>query len=204
MNKICLLGMALLCACAVFGQQSLKIKVTHADTKEPLVSATVSIPSINKSGITDSSGVATISNLSPGKYEVLVSYVGFSETKVSLTVPLSDTPFEIGMEPEDEEEEEVIIQSTRTSRTIKNTPTRVETIELEEIDEKSNMRPSNVSMLLHESTGIQVQQTSATSGNASIRIQGLDGKYTQLLKDGFAGFGNFASGLSVLEIHPLI
>ena len=65
------------------------------------------------------------------------------------------------------------------------------------------MRPANVSMLLHESTGIQVQQTSATSGNASIRIQGLDGRYTQLLKDGFASFGNFASGLSVLEIPPL-
>lgn len=101
------------------------------------------------------------------------------------------------------EEKEVIIQSTRTSRNIRNVPTRVETIELEEIDEKNNMRPGNVSMLLHESTGIQVQQTSATSGNASIRIQGLDGRYTQLLKDGFANFGNFSSGLSVLEIPPL-
>src|SRR6187549_3038927 len=99
--------------------------------------------------------------------------------------------------------EEVTVQSTRTSRTISNVPTRVETIELEEIDEKNNMRPANVAMLLHESTGIQVQQTSATSANASIRIQGLDGRYTQLLKDGFPNFGNFASGLSVLEITPL-
>lgn len=99
--------------------------------------------------------------------------------------------------------EEVTVQSTRTSRTISNVPTRVETIELEEIDEKNNMRPANVAMLLHESTGIQVQQTSATSGNSNIRIQGLDGRYTQLLKDGFPNFGNFASGLSVLEIPPL-
>lgn len=99
--------------------------------------------------------------------------------------------------------EEVIINSTRTSRTIANTPTRVETIELEEIDEKANMRPSNVAMILHESTGIAVQQTSATSGNSSIRIQGLDGRYTQILKDGFPSFGNFANGLSILEIPPL-
>jgi iron complex outermembrane receptor protein/outer membrane receptor for ferrienterochelin and colicins len=99
--------------------------------------------------------------------------------------------------------EEVTVQSTRTTRTISNVPTRVETIELEEIDEKTNMRPSNVAMLLHESTGIQVQQTSATSGNSNIRLQGLDGRYTQLLKDGFPNFGNFASGLSVLEIPPL-
>ena len=101
------------------------------------------------------------------------------------------------MEVEKEELNEVIVQSTRTSRTIKNTPTRVETIDGEELDEKNNMRPANVSMLLHESTGLQVQQTSATSGNASIRVQGLDGRYTQLLKDGYSNFGNFASGLSI-------
>jgi len=107
------------------------------------------------------------------------------------------------VEKETEELEEIIIQSTRTSRTIRNTPTRIETIDAEELDEKNNMKPSNVSMILHESTGLQVQQTSATSGNASIRVQGLDGRYTQLLKDGYSNFGNFASGLSILEIPPL-
>ena len=117
-------------------------------------------------------------------------------------MPSSDTLIFL-LDAEEEELEEVIIQSTRTSRTIQNTPTRVETIEREEIDEKSNMRPSNVSMLLHESTGLQVQQTSATSSTASIRVQGLDGRYTQLLKDGYPNFGNFASGLSILEIPPL-
>ncbi|MFA9290678.1 MAG: TonB-dependent receptor plug domain-containing protein [Solirubrobacteraceae bacterium] len=98
---------------------------------------------------------------------------------------------------------EVTILSTRMNRKFKNSPTRIETIDAEELEEKSNMKPANISMVLHESTGIQVQQTSATSGNASIRVQGLDGSYTQLLKDGYPNFGNFASGLSVLEIPPL-
>ena len=109
----------------------------------------------------------------------------------------------IKSENETEELEEIIIQLTRTSRTINNTPTRIETIDAEELEEKSNMKPANVSMVLRESTGIQVQQTSATSGTASIRVQGLDGRYTQLLKDGYPNFGNFASGLSILEIPPL-
>jgi outer membrane receptor for ferrienterochelin and colicins len=104
---------------------------------------------------------------------------------------------------QEEELDEIIVQSTRTSRTIKNTPTRIESIDSEELAEKANMKPSNVSMILHESTGLQVQQTSATSGNSSVRVQGLDGRYTQLLKDGYPNFGNFASGLSILEIPPL-
>jgi iron complex outermembrane receptor protein len=48
-----------------------------------------------------------------------------------------------------------------------------------------------------------VQQTSAVSGGASIRIQGLDGRYTQILKDGFPLYGGFSGGLSLLQVPPL-
>ena len=58
-------------------------------------------------------------------------------------------------------------------------------------------------MVLRESTGIQIQQTSASSANQSIRIQGLDGRYTQILKDGFPLFGGFSNGLSIMQIQPL-
>ncbi len=34
-------------------------------------------------------------------------------------------------------------------------------------------------------------------------IQGLDGRYTQLLKDGFPLYGGFSGGLSVMQIPPL-
>src|SRR5699024_2434871 len=145
----------------------------------------------------------SVSFSASGNYTLTISAVGYEQKEVKLTIPHTSDTLEIELESSEHQLEEVIVQSTRTSRTIANVPTRVETIELEEIDEKNNMRPANVAMLLHESTGIQVQQTSATSGNASVRIQGLDGRYTQLLKDGFANFGNFSSGLSVLEIPPL-
>jgi len=48
-----------------------------------------------------------------------------------------------------------------------------------------------------------MQQTSLSSGNTNIRIQGLDGRYTQLLRDGFPLYGGFSSGLSILQIPPL-
>ena len=71
------------------------------------------------------------------------------------------------------------------------------------MDEEVNIKPANISKLLLESTSIQSQQTSAVNGNVSIRLLGLDGKYTQILKDGFPLFSGFAQGLSVLEIPPL-
>lgn len=102
-----------------------------------------------------------------------------------------------------QEMEEVVISSTRSSRTIKDIPTRVEFIAGEELDEKANMKPGDIRMILSESTGIQVQTTSATSANASIRIQGLDGRYTQILKDGFPLYSGASSGLGLLQIPPL-
>lgn len=200
--KILLCIVLLSGAMTAYSQQTLKIKITGGENKNP-VAASILIKETGKGIAADTLGIAVLPFSTNGYYTLVISAVGYAEISSKITIPYSGNILEIELEAEEEEMEEIIIQSTRTSRTIKNVPTRVETIELEEIDEKNNMRPANVAMLLHESTGIQVQQTSATSANASIRIQGLDGRYTQLLKDGFANFGNFSSGLSVLEIPPL-
>lgn len=202
MYRIYALILVTLLTCTTKAQNELKLIIKDNSTKEPLKD--VNIQSNKNNSVTNILGFANLNNIPNGMQTIMFSYVGY-KTRLdtfSFPLPTNDT-IEILMEIEKEEEEEVVIQSTRTGRTIKNTPSRVETIDGEELDEKNNMRPANVSMLLHESTGIQVQQTSATSGNASIRLQGLDGRYTQLLKDGYANFGNFASGLSILEIPPL-
>ncbi|MBS7321225.1 MAG: TonB-dependent receptor plug domain-containing protein, partial [Myroides sp.] len=89
------------------------------------------------------------------------------------------------------------------TRSIQNIPTRIEFIGSEELGEKGNMKPGDIRMLLAESTGIHVQTTSPTSANASIRIQGLDGRYTQILKDGFPIYSGASSGLGLLQIPPL-
>ncbi len=198
MMCICLKGLA---------QQSIHVIVTGSNHQRPLEGATVSMmdtaKQVQATGRTDSLGRFVFPALTSTSFSVTVSYTGYEGRDVFVVAFGNDTTIHIALEPAMEEEEEVIVRSTRTSRSIRNVPTRVETIGREELDEKNNMRPANISMLLHESTGIQVQQTSATSANTSIRIQGLDGRYTQLLKNGFGNYGNFASGLSVLEIPPL-
>ena len=102
-----------------------------------------------------------------------------------------------------EEVEEILVTSIRSRRSFEELPTRVEVLGGEEINEKANMKPGDIRMLLNESTGIYVQQTSATSLNSTIRMQGLDGKYTQLLRDGMPLYSGFSGGLSLLQIAPL-
>ena len=185
-------------------QYNLKAIARDKDTREPLAGASAVLNHAGKGTVSDAKGFIEINNIFKGIQIISFSYAGYETRTATFNFPLaSNDTIEILLATSHEALTEVIVQSTRTSRSIANTPTRVEIIDGEELDEKNNMRPANVSMLLHESTGLQVQQTSATSGNASIRVQGLDGRYTQLLKDGYPNFGNFASGLSVLEIPPL-
>ncbi len=96
-----------------------------------------------------------------------------------------------------------VVVSSRGTRTIRRLPTRVEVLSGEEIEEKGTMKPSDIRMMLSETTGIMTQQTSATSANSLIRIQGLDGRYTQILKDGMPAFPGAASGLGLLQTPPL-
>ena len=192
---------SIFCASA---QNKFTATISNSETNELIIGAAIKVLKSNISGISNQNGLAELLNIPDGKQTISISFEGYETLIQSFDFPLlTNEIIKISLQPENESLDEVVVQSTRTSRTIANTPTRVETIDAEELDEKNNMRPANVSMVLHESTGLQVQQTSATSGNASIRVQGLDGRYTQLLKDSYANFGNFASGLSILEIPPL-
>jgi outer membrane receptor for ferrienterochelin and colicins len=205
MLKYMLPILAMLFTTTIHAQHTLIGTVKDTIKNEALAGITVQLKGTKNSAVTNKDGVFILNNIPSGPAIIIFSSAGYDTAEQTITFPQENnaTPFFIALTAKEEEMEEVVVSSTRTGRTIANTPTRVETIDLEEIDEKSNMRPANVSMILHESTGIQVQQTSATAGNASVRLQGLDSRYTQLLKDGYPSFGNFASGLSILEIPPL-
>ncbi|MEY8781181.1 TonB-dependent receptor [Allomuricauda sp. XS_ASV26] len=190
---------------SAFAQSTLNVSVKDSHSNEPLIGVTAILESLEIGAISDENGNIQIENIPNGTFTLQLSYIGYAPIKKSLTFPLGQSSqiLTFKMVPQTEEMEEVTLVSTRSTRTIEDIPTRVEVIAGEELSEKGNMKPGDIRMLLNESTGIRTQQTSATSYNSSIRIQGLDGKYTQLLRDGFPLYSGFASGLSLMQIAPL-
>jgi iron complex outermembrane receptor protein len=185
--------------------QALNIKVIDEHEQTPIPGALVQIKESNLGGITDENGFLYLQNLNSNSGTLSIRLLGYESKEVKFELPLPEGQeyFLVELHEEHGELEEVTVQSTRSSRTIADIPTRIEVIAGEELDEKANMKPGDIRVLLNESTGIVVQVTSPTSANASIRIQGLDGRYTQLLKDGFPLYSGAASGLSLLQIPPL-
>lgn len=188
----------------VNAQNRFEAHIYDAQTNSPLAGANASVKGTSVGATTNEQGLLVLDNVPTGTQTIVISFMGYETREMQFEFPVeADEPQVIYLFPQGEEMEEVIISSTRSRRTIADLPTRVEVISGEELGEKGNMKPGDIRMLLNETTGIRTQQTSATSYNSSIRIQGLDGKYTQLLKDGYPLYSGFSGGLSLLQIVPL-
>ncbi|WP_345247290.1 TonB-dependent receptor [Nibrella saemangeumensis] len=192
-----------------WGQGSLRVTIQDAQTGKPLPGASAVLMPGQIGTTADTSGRLVLTVPTAGRYGLTCSFVGYQTQTDSLTLsgtvdsPRVDSLMVRLVPSEGEELEEVVVTSTRSNRSIDDIPTRIEAITGEELEEKANMRPGDIRMQLNESTGIQVQQTSPVSANATIRIQGLDGRYTQILQDGLPLYSGFAAGLSILQIPPL-
>ena len=98
--------------------------------------------------------------------------------------------------------EKIQVRASRLGRIVTQSATRTEIIKGEEIQEKALMRPGNISMLVAETGGVRVQTTSPALGSANIRLQGLYGRYTQLLSDGLPLYGGQTASIGLLQIPP--
>jgi iron complex outermembrane receptor protein len=106
--------------------------------------------------------------------------------------------------PADEpgESEDIVVQATRTGRRVQDEPIRVEVLDREEIEEKILMSPGNIAMLVNETPGVRVQVTSPALGASNVRVQGLKGRYTQILADGLPLYGGQTPSIGLLQITP--
>ncbi len=100
-----------------------------------------------------------------------------------------------------EDDEEIVVQATRSGRRVRDEAIRVEAIAREEIEEKALMSPGNIATLMAETGGLRVQVASPALGAANVRVRGLEGRYTVLLADGLPLYGP-ASSIGILQIPP--
>ena len=151
---------------------------------------------------TDAQGVTAFA-MPPGRMDIVVVKDGFAAGSASLDLAAGQQQtIVIDLNRTAAIEEHVTVSATRTDRGIEDQPMRVEVVDREEIDEKTMMTPGDVVMLLNETGGMRVQATSPSLGAASIRIQGMRGRYTRFLSDGLPLFGEQVS-LGLMQIPPM-
>jgi outer membrane receptor for ferrienterochelin and colicins len=152
---------------------------------------------------TNSSGTAEVP-VSAASIEITVVMRGFLPFTTTVDLPEGgDRSITVELQPLPTIEEEMtVIGATRTDKRLEDQAMRVEVLAREEIEEKMMMTPGDISMMLNEMGGMRVQATSPSLGAASVRVQGMRGRYTRVLSDGLPLFGE-VGGLGLLQIPPM-
>lgn len=169
--------------------------------QEPVASALVT--AAGRAARTDDQGVAAL-RLPSGPAAVAIARLGFRPDTLRLVMRAGlDTTLLVQLEPAAESAAPIIVTSTRLARRIENEPLRVEVLGGDDVSEKNEMRPGDLSSLLDELSGVRMRSTSPSLGATNVRLQGLPGRYTLVLEDGLPLFGTQASGFSMVEQPPL-
>jgi len=196
------LGVLVVCQFSAAAQgQTGTVRVHVQAAQKPIESAEVLIAGISHR--TDASGTATVVT-GAGNVDITIVKTGFVPVTTSVQVgggATQDVNVDLQAQPV-VEESLTVVASTRTDKRLEDQPMRVEVLAREEIEEKMLMTPGDIVMMLNEMGGMRVQTTSPSLGAASVRIQGMRGRYTRVLSDGLPLFGE-VGGLGLLQIPPM-
>ena len=152
---------------------------------------------------TDARGVARL-RLPSGSQTLRVTKIGYQPATVAVSVGSGrESVVRVVLEATPYRLDSVTVVTTRTGSHLEDTPLKVDVVAPEDVSEKVQSAPGTIVAVLREATGLRVQSTAPSLGGASVRIQGLRGRYTQILSDGLPLFGTTTGELSLLQIPPL-
>jgi len=201
MNKIASTLLLLLFCQVAYAQSTINITVSDSLWKFGISGATITISDTKNGVATDSLGKASL-EIASFPIELEIRMMGYNSkiiqlkdsSKTTINVPLSDDIKNLG---------EVTVTTARTKARIEDLPMKVEVLGQEEMDEESTIVPGGIGSILGDLSVITVQKTNAVNANDAIRMQGIDSKYTLLLRDGIPMYEGFSGSLGVLSIPPL-
>ncbi len=196
-----IVGFVLLSA-AANAQHALRVVVRYKAGWQPAPGVAVA-DKYGHGSITNDSGRVVITDLPEGEHIFMAVQFGKVVDSLKITLPSNDWHELVIVEDSKELEEITILSTTRNNERIENATLKVEILGGEELGEENTIKPANIASILGDVSGVQIQQSSVVSGNANVRIQGLSGQYTQMLRDGMPLYDGLSGGFGILQVAPL-
>lgn len=182
-------------------QRTIQIAVFDSIHHEALSGVVCRITGTVLGAVTDMQGRANIVKAPDKNVSLECSFIGFHDKHVF--VDKNQNSITILLSPSEHSIDEVQVVSSRTNTRIEDLPTKVEVLGQEEMDEEATIVPGNIGSILGDLAVITVQRTNPVNGNDAVRMQGLDYKYTQIVRDGLPLYDGLSGSLGVLAIPPL-
>ena len=160
---------------------SIEGHVLDTKTKEPISYVNIVIKGTNIGTVSDLNGNFVFHNLETGNYTLIVSSVGYEKTEYETIVEKDKTSsIIIALKETRVMIDEVVVSGNKTETNRKETPIIVNVFS-KKMFEQSNAQ--NLAQGLPFQSGLRVESTCQNCGIPQLRINGLDGPYSQILID---------------------
>jgi outer membrane receptor for ferrienterochelin and colicins len=147
--------------------------------REPIKKALVLIPELGISVESDDLGEYEFTQIPPGKYHLEVYADGYMDY---ISDPMDFDRDRVGYPIilVKKIEEEIVVTATRTPKLYAETAVKTEVITTTEIQQRVAV---NLAEALTQTTGVRVENDCQNCNFTQVRINGMEGKYTQILID---------------------
>jgi iron complex outermembrane receptor protein len=190
--------------CSVKAQNSLRFKIIDQSSRKALAGVQVLLQPSNVGGQTDQYGRLFVSGIKDSTNVLSIYLSGYQAINQKIVFPeVNNRQLNFVLSPTIESQSSIRVMASRRKTYIEQLPIAVEVLETKVVDKKTTEASVNIGQFFNETSGIALQQTSGLSGDFQLRIRGLEGKYTQLLKDGLPLFGGLSSSFSLLQMPQL-
>ncbi len=161
--------------------------------------ATISIKGTTIGTAADVTGHFKMTNLPVGKQVVVISAVGYKSHELDVELaPNESTTILAQLEADNIDIEQVVVSADRNSKSRRETPTIVNSI-----NAKLFQRTQNVTLSegLNFAPGLRMENNCQNCGFTQVRMNGLEGPYSQILINSRPVFSGLA-GVYGLELIP--
>ena len=174
--------------------------VLDANTQEHIPYATVAIKGTTIGCAANSSGHYILNNLPVGEQEIVVSAIGYENVELKLNIK-AETSIELNFTLDEANTmvDEVVVSATRNETNRRTTSTVVNVASAKLFESTAS---SNLSEAMNFQSGLRVENTCGNCGAPQLRINGLEGQYSQILLDSRAIFSSLA-GVYGLDLMPV-
>ncbi len=154
--------------------------VFDKDSKEPIISASVSIVDESKMSYTDDDGSFTIKGLKEGPYSIRVMRIGYESMSKEITIS-NDKTLSFGLEKKAEEINGITVSGTRAKK--RETPVTFSNLPEEEI--KISNYGQDIPMLMSEMPNVFAYSDAGNGlGYSYLKIRGFDQKRIGVMVNG--------------------
>ncbi|MDC0285735.1 TonB-dependent receptor [Candidatus Poseidoniaceae archaeon] len=203
LNKYYLAFMAVILFGSVYSQTQISGSVMDAGSMEAIPGVNVIIDGTNIGTVTDFDGNFVINTSQDAPLTLIVSYVGYSAERVSITSANQNINVSLSA---GQNLEEIIVSASRRAQKVTDAPASVSVISTRQIENSAQV--AEPSRILVSVPGVQIQQQTANSMNIEMRAgSGVFGTSTYIMRDNrglitpAAGtFFSFQQGLSNLDL----